>query len=354
MTKTFVPVILAGGKGERFWPLSRLQCPKQFLCLDGSTKSLLQATAERLLNLAGGWQNLLIITSELLAEGVKQQLPLLAEENILVEPVGKDTAPAVTWASLVIQERYGNEAIAGFFPADHHIGNQSLFEQTINTSIDYANSNKTIVTLGIKPDYPSTGYGYIKQGEKQSQIDELTIYKVDRFTEKPEQSKAEEFIATGQYSWNSGMFIFPVGIVLNELSLYAPQIIEPLKIQGIQAYPELEKISIDYALMEKTTLAYVIPADFGWDDLGDWNALERLLNSDNNQNIVIGNHIDYETKNSIIYNNEPDEIIMTIGLENLVIVRQGNATLIVDKNKTQDIKKALQILQETENKTLFL
>ena len=354
MTKTFVSVILAGGKGERFWPLSRLQHPKQFLCLDGSGKSLLQATAERLLNLAGGWQNLLVITSELLAEGVKEQLPLLDPANVLVEPVGKDTAPAVTWASLVIEERYGSEAIAGFFPADHHIGNQSLFEKTINTSIDYAQSENAIVTLGIQPNYPATGYGYIQQGEKQKQTDGLSIYKVDHFTEKPEQPTAEEFIATGQYSWNSGMFIFPVGTVLKELTIYVPQIVEPLKEKGKQAYLDLDKISIDYALMEKTTLAYVIPVDFGWDDLGDWNSLERLLDNDPEGNLVIGNSISQETKNSTIYNNETDEIIMTIGVEDIVIVREGNATLVVHKNKTQEIKKALKILQKQRDNHKFL
>ena len=353
MSKTFVPVILAGGKGERFWPLSRLQRPKQFLCLDGSGKSLLQATAQRLLNLADGWQNLLVITSELLAQGVQEQLPLLPKENVLVEPVGKDTAPAVAWSSLAIQERYGDDAIAGFFPADHYFGNQAQFDKTINTSVDYAQSQKAIVTLGIKPDYPSTGYGYIQQGEKQSQTEELSIYKVDRFTEKPEQKKAEEFIATGRYSWNSGMFIFPVGVVLNELATYAPEILKPLQEKGKDAYLELDKISIDYALMEKTSLTYVIPANFGWDDLGDWNALERLLNSDSDDNVVVGNHISKDTHKSIIHNSEKDEIIMTIGLEDVVIVRDGNATLVVHKNNTQDIKKALKLLQKQQDSQKF-
>ena len=354
MTKTFVPVILAGGKGERFWPLSRLQRPKQFLCLDSSGKSLLQATAERLLSLAGGWQNLLVITSELLAEGVSKQLPSLPAENILVEPVGKDTAPAVAWASLAVAQRYGDEATIGFFPADHYIGNQEEFDQTIITSISFAEDNAAIVTLGIKPDYPSTGYGYIQQGETQSQVGDLTIYKVDRFTEKPEQSKAEEFIATGKYSWNSGMFIFRVGVVLPELAKYAPEILQPLKEKGADAYFELEKISIDYALMEKTSLAYVIPADFGWDDLGDWNALERSLHSDGEGNIVVGNHISQDTQRSIIHNSHEDEIIMTIGLEDVVIVRDGNATLVVQKNKTQEIKKVLKSLQQKNDSQKYL
>ncbi|MBL1209308.1 mannose-1-phosphate guanylyltransferase [Geminocystis sp. GBBB08] len=353
MTKTFVPVILAGGKGERFWPLSRLQRPKQFLCLDGSGKSLLQNTAYRLLSLAQGWENILVITSQLLADGVKQQLPLLPHQNILVEPVGKDTAPAVTWASLFIKTHYGEDAIAGFFPADHYIGNQEEFERIIETGVNFALENEAIVTLGIKPDYPSTGYGYIEQGEVKTKKDDIFIYKVTRFTEKPDEEKAEEFITTGRYSWNSGMFIFQIGVVLKELANYAPQILQPLEDKGKLAYQELDKISIDYALMEKTHLACVIKVDFGWDDLGDWNALERLLTAENS-NVVRGNHINENTKNSIIYSTQEEEIIMTIGLEDVVIVRDGNATLVVNKNKTQDIKKALKILQERKDSQQFL
>lgn len=352
-TKKFIPVILAGGKGERFWPLSRLQYPKQFLYLDRTGKSLLQNTALRLLSLAGGWENVIVITSELLAQGVKQQLPELPTDNILVEPEGKDTAPAVTWASLYINSQYGKDSVIGFFPADHYIGNQPEFERIIQTGVNFATENEAIVTLGIKPDYPSTGYGYIEQGEVATEKENTPIYRVTRFTEKPDRTTAEEFIATGKYSWNSGMFIFKTDVVLKELGKYAPEILQPLQEKGTQAYGNLEKISIDYALMEKTTLAYIIPADFDWDDLGDWNALERLLTSEDN-NIVIGNHINFETNNSIIYNNQDDEIIMTIGLEDVVIVRQGNATLVVNKNKTQDIKKALKLLQQKKNSQNYL
>ncbi len=353
MTNKFVPVILAGGKGERFWPLSRLERPKQFLCLDGSGRSLLQATADRLLNLANGWDNLIVITSESLAEGVKQQLPELPSENILVEPVGKDTAPAVTWASLEIANRYGEDTIAGFFPADHYIGNQDQFETIIKSGVEFADVQSAIVTLGIKPEYPSTGYGYIEQGEVKGEVNNLSIYKVTRFTEKPDQPTAEKFIATGKYSWNSGMFIFPTGIVLKELANYAPEILQPLQTKGREAYYDLEKISIDYALMEKTSLAYIIPADFGWDDLGDWNALERML-TPKDSNITIGNHINKDTNNSIIYNSDNDEVIMTIGLEDVVIVRDGNATLVAHKNKTQDIKKALKLLQQQPDSNKYL
>lgn len=352
-TKKFIPVILAGGKGERFWPLSRLQYPKQFLCLDGSGKSLLQNTVDRLLSLAGGWENIIVITSELLAEGVKQQLPLLPLNNILVEPEGKDTAPAVAWGSLYIENHYSKDSVIGFFPADHYIGNQKEFENIITKAMTFAEEEEAIVTLGIKPDYPSTGYGYIQQGDKITEKDNIPIYRVTRFTEKPDRDTAEKFIATGRYSWNSGMFIFRCEVVLKELEKYASNILQPLQEKGKTAYSSLEKISIDYALMEKTNLAYIIPADFDWDDLGDWNALERLLKGEDS-NVVIGNHINYETTNSIIYNNQPEEVIMTIGLEDIVIVREGNATLVAHKDKTQEIKKALKILQQKKDSENFL
>jgi mannose-1-phosphate guanylyltransferase len=294
-----------------------------------------------------------VITSALIADGVREQLPKLSESNLLIEPEGKDTAPAVAWASLEIAKRYGDDTIIGFFPADHWIGNQEAFINTIEVATKFANENPAIVTLGITPNFPSTGYGYIEQGKEQKKVDNLPIYKVTRFTEKPDEITAKNFIKTGLYSWNSGMFVFQAGVVLNELKNYAPEMIKLLENQGKDAYLKLEKISIDYALMEKTELAYIIPADFGWDDLGDWNALERLL-KENQDNVIIGNHQGIDTKDSIIYNNNQEEIIVTIGLKDVIIVREGNATLIVNKNCTQDIKKVLKSLQQKENANNFL
>ena len=344
-----IPVILAGGKGERFWPLSRKKRPKQFLSLDGSGQSLLQATATRLLDLAGNWEQIWVITSALIAEGVREQLPNLPEANLLIEPEGKDTAPAVTWASLEISKRYGQETIIAFFPADHWIGNQEAFTETIKAAAEVAASQAAIVTLGITPNYPSTGYGYIEQGEENGKFAGLPVYKVTRFTEKPDQATAEAFIATGKFSWNSGMFIFCADVVLRELYKYAPQIIEPLANKGKSAYSELEKKSIDYALMEKTQLAYVLPADFGWDDLGDWNALERLLQG-KEENVTLANHVGKDTQGAIIYASDEDEVVVTIAVEDLVIVRDRNVTLVVNKNRTQEIK---QILKQLQNNPKF-
>ncbi len=344
MTQALIPVILAGGKGERFWPLSRRHRPKQFLSLDGSGQSLLQSTANRLLPLAQTWENLWVITAAPIAEGVKEQLPQLPETNLLVEPQGRDTAPAVAWATLEVSKRYGKEAVIGFFPADHWIGDTDGFETTLKAATQVAMAKDSIVTLGIKPGYPSTGYGYIEQGENQGSFEQLPVYRVSRFTEKPDRETAEFFLKTGQFSWNSGMFIFRAGLMLKELQQHAPQMMELLLEKGEAAYSELEKNSIDYAVMEKTQLAYVLPANFDWDDLGDWNSLERLIEG-KGDNIELANHISLDTQGSIIYASDDQQIIATIGLEDVVIVRDGNVTLVVNKNRTQDIKKLLKLLQ---------
>ena len=345
METKLIPIILAGGKGERFWPVSRLKRPKQFLCLDGGGRSLLQSTADRLLDLAQGWSNLWVITSEIIADGVKQQLPDLPVSNILVEPQGRDTAPAVAWATLEVARKYGRDAIVGFFPADHWIGDLAAYEKTLSAAVQQAASEPSIVTLGIKPDKPATGYGYIEQGAKQSHFHDLPVYRVTRFTEKPNKETAQSFIDTGNFSWNSGIFIFQAGVVLDELEKYTPKLLHCLQKKGRDAYAEIDKESIDYALMEKTQLACVLPANFGWDDLGDWNGVERLLKGDR-QNVELGNHIGKNTHDAIIYTSNHDEVIVTIGLKDLVIVRDGNVTLVVDKNHTQDIKQVVKSLHD--------
>lgn len=345
MNNQLIPVILAGGKGERFWPLSRKHRPKQFLSLDGSGKSLIQATADRLLPLAGSWQNLWVVTSSQLASGVQEQLPQLPKENILAEPEGRDTAPAVAWSTLEITKHYGEDAVIGFFPADPWIDDPLRFQETLRAATQLALSEDAIATLGVKPSYPATGYGYIEQGEQTGTYGGLPVYRVNRFTEKPDRQTAEEFLATGRFSWNSGMFIFRAGVVLSELRIHAPEIITPLEQQGVAAYPQLPKTSIDYALMEKTKLAYVLPVDFGWDDLGDWNAIERLLKGDA-ANVELATHVGLDTQGAILYASDEQEVIVTVGLEDVVIVRDRNVTLIVNKNRTQEIKQVLKLVQD--------
>ncbi len=340
-----IPVILAGGKGERFWPVSRKHRPKQFLKLDGSGHTLLQSTADRLLPVAGGWDNVWVITASHLEAGVKEQLPDLPEANLLVEVEGRDTAPAVAWPTLEIAKRYGDDAVIGFFPADHWIGEPDRYQQTLNAAEALAVEKRAIATLGISPTYPSTGYGYIEQGEFIDQFNGLDAFQVTRFTEKPDQDTAQAFLDSGKFSWNSGMFIFQAGVALEELRIHAPDLIRLLETEGPSVYPKLPKISIDYALMEKTKRACVLPVTFSWDDLGDWNAIERLQH-DAKPNVELGQHIGRDTEGAIIYNTNDAELIVTIGLKDVVIVRDGKATLIVDKHRTQEIKQVLKTLNE--------
>jgi mannose-1-phosphate guanylyltransferase len=354
MSNSLFPVILAGGKGERFWPLSRQNRPKQFLSLDGSSRSLLQATADRLLAVTNGWNDLWVITSSQIAAGVTQQLPQLPSQNLLIESEGRDTAAAVAWASLEIKQRYGEDAIIGFFPSDHWIADQEAFLHTLRAATELAATTEAIVTLGIKPTFPSTGYGYIEQGENIGRFNDLPAYHVSRFTEKPNRETAETFLSTGRFSWNSGMFVFRAGVVLKELYTHAPEIIEPLEQQGPDVYPQLLKQSIDYALMEKTNLAYVLPVEFGWDDLGDWNALDRLLKKPENPNVELATHVGLDTQGAIVYATNSEDVIVTIGLEDVVIVRDRNVTLVVNKDRTQEIKQILKTLADDPRLTELL
>ena len=347
MQPKFVPVILAGGKGERFWPLSRKQRPKQFLCLDGSGESLIQATANRLVPIVGGWEDLWVITSKLLESGVREQLPSLPVANLLAEPEGRDTAAAVAWASLEVAKRYGDDVVIGFFPADAWIGDAGAFAKTIGSAVALAHDKGAIVTLGITPTFPSIGYGYIQQGAASGEYGFLKTYRVNRFTEKPDLATAKDFIASGDYTWNSGIFIFTAKTAIDELKLYAAELMQLLIDRGVSIYPTLPKISIDYALMEKTKLTYVIPADFGWDDLGDWNAIERLLKGDK-INVELANHVCIDTTGSVLYASNPDEVVVTIGLEDVVVVRDGDVTLIVAKDRTQEIKQVLAKIKENQ------
>lgn len=200
--------------------------------------------------------------------------------------------------------------------------------------------------MGIQPAYPATGYGYIEQGEGIGTFGDKPAYRVARFTEKPDLDTATEFVESGRFSWNGGIFIFRAGIGLQELNIHAPQVLTPLKESGQAAYPILPKISIDYALMEKTQRACVLPVHFGWDDLGDWNALSRLLPQDSQSNVAVGTHEHLDSKGCVIYNDRPEEAIVTLGLEDVVVVRAGNATLVAHKSRTQDIKAVLKQLQD--------
>lgn len=349
-SQSFVPVILAGGSGERFWPLSRRGRPKQFLTLDESGRSLLQATSDRLSRLSNGPENVMVVTGTDYRAQVLEHLPEMPLENLLVEPVARDTAPAVLYAALRIAQE-DPQAIMGVFPADHRVTDVEAFDRLIERTISVAQKTERLITVGVTPTFAATGYGYIQQGAVLS-AGLLPAYEVTRFTEKPDQTTAQQFLDTGLYTWNSGMFVWRVETILNAFKKYQPvmfkQLSEAIGRRGQaklrEVFPQIEKISIDYAILEKSDRVAVIPAEFGWDDLGDWNALERLLKSQG-ENVAVGRHVGLDTEGAILYTTNGDDLIATIGLDDVVVVRAEDVTLVVRKDRTQDIKKVVQRLK---------
>jgi mannose-1-phosphate guanylyltransferase len=350
----FYPVILAGGSGERFWPLSRKSKPKQFLNLDDSGLSLIQATVRRLTGIPGvEVEDILIVTGVDHRMQVLEHLPELPTENLLVEPVARDTAAAVLYAALKVAQM-DPDGVMGVFHSDHRVDQPESFVRVVQQATALAAAGEVLVTIGIEATYPSVAYGYIERGESTDSDDEkreFTAYQVVRFTEKPDSVHAQEFLATGRYSWNSGMFIWKVQTILTAFERHQPELFSALSAAvsrrgGIRSvYPTLQKISIDYAILEKADNVVVIPAELGWDDLGDWNALERLLRG-HGENVAVGRHVGIDTEGAILYTTNGDDLIATIGLEDVVVVRTAEVTLVVHKDRTQDIKKLVQHLKD--------
>ncbi|WP_102127271.1 mannose-1-phosphate guanylyltransferase [Deinococcus planocerae] len=347
----FIPVIPAGGSGERFWPLSRRNRPKQFLALDETGRSLLQATSDRLSRVSGQPESVMVVTGGDYRTQVLEHLPDMPIETLLVDPLARDTAPAVLFAALRLAQEHPG-AVMGVFPADHRVSDAEAFDRVMRRAIEVAGGTGRLVTIGITPTYPATGYGYIQAGEELLG-GELPAYAVSRFTEKPDAGTAQAFLADGRYTWNSGMFLWRVGSILAAFERYQPEMYARLReavgqgrsLAGVRAvFPTLEKISIDYAILEKSDQVVVIPAEFGWDDLGDWNALERLLKTEN-ANVAVGRHVGLDTGGAILYTTQGDDLIATIGLEDVVVVRTAEVTLVVRKDRTQDIKKVVQQLK---------
>lgn len=347
----FVPVVLAGGSGERFWPLSRKSKPKQFLALDGTGRSLIQATTDRLAPLADGLERVMIVTGHAHRGLILEHLPDLPIENLIVEPFARDSAAAVLYGTLKVRERFGPDAVVGILPSDHRIGNPLAFQDTVAAAVRAAALEDGIVTLGMEPSYPATSYGYIETNGLVREVGSHRVNRAERFTEKPDPVTAESFLLSGRHYWNAGMFFFRASVMLEEFAQHAPGMLAALepavagpRAQLQEAFEKLEKISIDYAIMERSSRVLVICAEFEWDDLGDFNALERLLRS-SNPNVAVGQHLGLDTTGAILYTTTGEDLIVTIGLEDVVIVRDGNATLVVRKDRTQDIKKIVQRLK---------
>ena len=341
---------MAGGQGQRFWPLSTAERPKQFLDLNRSGRTLIQATFDRLLPLTGGVERLFVATAARYGDLVREQLPELPGDNLLVEPTPRDSAPAIALSCLAVQERLGN-VIVGFFSSDHRIGG-SGFTATTKRAISVAENEAGLVTIGIRPTRPSTGYGYIELGavSADSEGASLEAYRVARFVEKPNLRLAETYVAAGKHLWNAGIFVWPVETALSELDRHVPELMQPLRLafsSGAidKVFPDLQRISIDFALMERTDRAYVVPGAFEWDDIGDWVALERLIAPQlgaGGTNTVVGKHVGLDTSRNIVYTEDPEDVIVTLGVHDLVVVKRGKTLLLIHKDRVQEIKSLLE------------
>jgi mannose-1-phosphate guanylyltransferase len=357
----FRPVILAGGSGTRFWPRSRRAHAKQVLALDGE-RSMIQQTVERLKPLANA-DRAWVITNEYLADEIAEQLSMVPPQQIIQEPVARNTAPACGLAAFLI-ERENPDAILGIFPSDHVIGDEPRFLKALQRGIELAAAGENIVVLGIEPTRPETGYGYIETGDYTGDGGALHVR---RFTEKPNQNRAEEFVAAGNYFWNSGMFLWSARTLANAVREHLPET-APL-LEAIAAaygtpkftevfhklYPKCENISVDYAVLEPRSAKgehlsrlFCLPAEFAWNDLGSWASLyeyqlESRLRGDGDGNVSdTDGHLAIDAVNNYIYS--PHKFVALVGVENLVIVDTEDALLIVHRDRSQDVGKIVKEL----------
>lgn len=344
-------LIMAGGTGSRLWPRSRTQHPKQFLDLTGDL-TMLQQSQQRLLPLIP-LDRTLVATNRQYVEIVTRQLPEMPSENILGEPTGRGTAAAIGLAAVHLRKR-NPDALMAVLTADHLIKKTDIFRQVLKAAADVA-SEGWLVTLGITPNYPETGYGYIERGEFLGMVGEFDGYRVARFVEKPDLARAETYLTSGNYAWNSGMFIWKVRRILEEMEQHMPDLYAGLlKIeqdlytpQGEETletiFPTLPSQTIDYGIMEKAQQVAVLSVDIGWHDVGSWSAVYDVLPRDKANNVVVGRHITPDTVNSLIYS--PKRLVATIGMDDVVIVDTDDVLLVCPRSRAQDVKKIVDILK---------
>lgn len=354
-------VIMAGGSGTRFWPKSTRETPKQFLNLFGE-KTMLQMTADRIKKLIP-LEQILVITNDRYVGLVQEQLPDLPKENIVGEPIAKDTAPCVAFAAGLLRER-DPDATMVVLPADHYISQEERFVSILETAATKAQYD-CLVTIGIKPDRAETGYGYIEFDEKSGDtLEGHEVRKVNKFTEKPNEKTAQEFLEAGNYLWNSGMFIWKASTVIDQFKQHQPQIfsqIEELQTADVTSpdtllnfYKNCPSISIDYGIMEDAESVFVVPGEFGWNDVGSWTALYDLRSKDENGNVVQTKNLKTEQATNNLIQTQSDKMVALVGVENLAVVETDKAILICDLDKAQGVKKIVNALKEAEEMEKFL
>jgi mannose-1-phosphate guanylyltransferase len=346
-------IIMAGGRGERFWPKSRLARPKHLQPIVGDTTMLAQ-TVDRVAALVPP-ENLIIITNVEQRTIVLEDLPQLAPEQVIGEPVGRDTAAAVGLATVLVQAKDPDASYA-ILPADHVIHDGESYRKVLNRAFTAAEETNSLVTIGIKPTEPATGYGYIQVGEVGSEVEGAPVYKVQRFVEKPTLAKAQSYLESGEYFWNAGMFIWKSSAIDESLKQHTPVLYAGLQKIAVglaagntveslmeEVYPTLEKISVDFAIMEKAANVSMVESAFDWDDLGAWPAIERHYPKDKAGNVGKGTTIFEQSSNNIVIS-EDGHLTVVIGAKDFIIVHTKDATLVCHKDKAQEIKTVVKQL----------
>ncbi len=340
-------LILAGGSGTRFWPLSRKQRPKQLLPLEGE-RSLLQATVDRLAPLvtpASVW----VCTTETLAAAVREQLPEVPAEQILAEPEGRNTAPAIGWSIGCMPEQLRRGVVA-VLPADHRFGDAAAFRATLARAAGAVERDDRVMTLGVTPRWAETGYGYLELG---GELDpERGVRRVVRFTEKPDLDTARRYHEGGGHLWNAGIFVFRGAALLEHLAVFEPEIgrglaeIAASPERTAEIYPHLPSISIDYAVMERLETLATLPLDCGWSDLGSWEALAEVLPADGDGNHRRGDAIAIDARNNLLYAEEGT--VAVLGVEGLAVVRTGDAVVVLPRERSQEVRRIVEELRRGE------
>lgn len=344
-------VIMAGGSGTRFWPASQPERPKQLLALaPGDERSLLRATVDRIAPLVP-IERVLVVTSMALADATRADLPGLPEQNLLAEPIGRNTAPCVGWAAAAIRRR-APDARLMVLPADHHIGDEKAYLETLATAIEAA-GNGDLVTVGLKPTRPETGYGYIEVGEKIA--DE--VWRARRFVEKPTRERAEQLFASGSYLWNSGMFFFRADAILEAIGHHLPGLAKGLAALDeaaeagneaaavAEGYADLPRVSLDHGVMEKADGVSVVPGDFGWSDLGSWTTAWELSTKDDDGNATGSDSVLVDASGNLV--RAPlGKVVALVGVSDLVVVDTQDALLVVPRSRAQEVREVVQRLAE--------
>lgn len=352
MNKNYYAILMAGGVGSRFWPVSTTEFPKQFHDMLGSGDTLIQKTFSRLSNLIPV-ENILILTNEKYNHIVLDQLPMVKQEQVLLEPAMRNTAPCILYASLKIQQQ-NPDAVMVVAPSDHWIEDEHAFVENLQSCFDFCSNENALMTLGIQPTFPNTGFGYIEFDKTDSN----TIKKVRQFREKPDYETAKSFLASGNFLWNGGIFIWSVKSITGAFEKFQPQMYAlfskgkpsyntPDEVNFINRnYADAENISIDYAVMENAKNVYVLPATFDWNDLGTWGSLHEKLDKDDNSNAVVNATVLLNNASGNIISTSKDKLVIIDGLEDYIIVDKDNTLLIYPKGKEQEIKGIVSQLKK--------